>query len=146
MRHPAIALGLLLASCVSAPTGGQASMLDVAGAWRLVSISGAPVLAGANPTLTLSADGHANGNGGCNAFGGSYTHTSGHDGDTLTFSQMISTMMACTRPGLSYEQVMGQEHRFLSALNGELIAREPATNVLVLTNASGEAFRFERAP
>ena len=141
MRNAAIALSLLLASCLSAPAGGT-STLNVNGAWKLNSISGATVLSGTNPTLTLSADGHANGNGGCNAFGGSYTR----EGDTLTFSQMISTMMACTRPGLTYEQVMGQEHRFLSALNGPVAASEPETNVLVLTTASGEALRFERAP
>jgi heat shock protein HslJ len=153
MRNAAIALklrlrlslgllaGPLLASCLSAPTGGAATF-DVNGAWKLDSIAGAAVLSGTSPTLTLSADGHANGNGGCNAFGGSYAR----EADTLTFSRMISTMMACTRPGLTSEQVMGQEHRFLSALNGAVTASEPETNVLVLTTASGEALRFERVP
>jgi putative lipoprotein len=144
MRNAAIALSFLLSACASGPQGTSVghTALDVTGAWKLDSIAGAPVLSGANPTLTLTADGHANGNGGCNAFGGSYTRA----GDTLTFSQMISTMMACTRPGLTSEQVMGQEHRFLSALNGEVRASEPETNTLVLTTASGEALRFARAP
>ena len=41
---------------------------------------------------------------------------------------------------------MGQEHRFLAALNGDVRASEPETNTLVLTTANGEALRFERAP
>jgi putative lipoprotein len=144
MRNAAIAFSLLLVACASGPQGMSVGRpaAEITGAWKLDSIAGAPVLSGTSATLTLTADGHANGNGGCNGFGGSYTRA----GDTLTFSQMISTMMACTRPGLTYEQVMGQEHRFLSALNGDLRASEPETNVLVLTTASGKALRFERAP
>ncbi len=144
LLRPSLAswLGLCLPRASASETGGAATGFDVNGAWKLDSIAGAAVLSGTNPTLTLSADGHANGNGGCNAFGGSYAR----EADTLTFSRMISTMMACTRPGLTSEQVMGQEHRFLSALNGAVTASEPETNVLVLTTASGEALRFERAP
>jgi heat shock protein HslJ len=146
MRIAVIALSVLAASCISATAdnGGESpsAPASIIGAWKLDSIAGTPVLAGTNPTLTLSADGRANGNGTCNAFGGAYTR----DGDTLTFSQMISTMMACTRPGLTSEQVMGQEHHFLSALNGGVHASEPETNVLVLTAANGDALRFERAP
>ncbi len=122
--------------------GGRRRRATSHGAWRLDSIAGTPVLSGTNPTLTLTADGHANGNGGCNGFGGDYTR----EGDTLTFSRMISTMMACTRPGLTYEQVMGQEYRFLTDLSGAVRASAPASNVLVLTTANGEALRFERAP
>ena len=144
MRNAALAFSLLLAACVNGPQGISVGhqTADVNGAWKLTSVAGAAVLPGTNPTLTLTADGHANGNVGCNGFGGSYTRV----GDTLSFSQMISTMMACTRPGLTYEQVMGQEHRFLSALNGEVRSSQPETNELVLTNSNGEAFRFERAP
>ncbi|MFZ2030600.1 MAG: META domain-containing protein [Vitreimonas sp.] len=144
MRNVAFAFSLLLAACASGPQGVSAGhqAADVTGAWKLASVAGAAVLSGTNPTLTLTADGHANGNGGCNGFGGSYTRA----GDTLAFSQMISTMMACTRPGLTYEQVMGQEHHFLSALNSNVRASEPETNVLVLTTASGDALRFERVP
>jgi len=140
MRNAAIALSLLLASCVGTAAG--AGTVNVNGAWKLDSIAGTQVLSGTNPTLTLTADGHANGNGGCNGFGGDYSR----EGDTLTFGQIVHTMMACTRPGLTYEQVMGQEHRFLSALNGAVRASAPETNVLVLTTASGEALRFERTP
>jgi len=143
MRNAALAFSLLLTACVSGPQGISVghSTPDVAGVWKLNSIAGTPVFSGTNLTLTLSGDGHANGNGGCNAFGGAYTQA----GATLTFSQIISTMMACTRPGLTYEQVMGQEHRFLGALNGDVTASEPAPGVLVLTTASGDALRFERA-
>ena len=100
------------------------------------------MLAGTNPTLTFGADGRANGNGTCNAFGAAYTR----EGDTFSFSQVISTRMACIRPGFTSEQVMGQEHRFLTALDGAVRASNPETNILVLTTASGDALRFERAP
>ena len=139
MRNTAIALSLLIASCVSAIPGAPGA--NVAGAWRLDMIAGAPVLSGTNPNLTFAADGRVNGNGGCNGFGGDYAR----EGDTLTFSRMISTMMACTRPGLTSEQVMGQEHRFLSALSGAVHVSTPETNVLVLTTPGGEELRFERA-
>jgi heat shock protein HslJ len=144
MRSAVLGLGFLLAACVSPAAGsdGGSRAVNVTGAWKLDSISGTPVASGTNLRLTLTSDGHANGNGGCNGFGGEYTR----EGDTLTFSRMISTMMACTRPGLTSEQVMGQEHRFLSALNGEVRASAPETNVLVLTTSSGDALRFERAP
>jgi heat shock protein HslJ len=144
MRNAAIAFSLLLTACVTAPQGvdpGQATAY-VVGSWKLTSVGGVAILPGTNPTLTLSSDGHANGNGGCNAFGGSYTRA----GDTLTFSRIISTMMACTRPGLTSEQVMGQEHRFLSVLNGDVRASQPETSELALTAASREALRFERVP
>lgn len=139
MRNAAIALSLLLASCVSATANAP---LNVSGGWKLDSIAGTPILAGTNPTLNFSADGRANGNGTCNAFGAAYTR----EGDTFSFSQVISTRMACIRPGFTSEQVMSQEHRFLSALDGAVRASQPETNKLVLTTASGEALRFERAP
>ncbi|MBI3439604.1 MAG: META domain-containing protein [Proteobacteria bacterium] len=144
MRNAAIAFSLLLAACVNGPqtTGDDEPTPYIVGSWKLTSVAGAPVLGGTNPTRTLTSDGHANGNGGCNGFGGSYTRA----GDTLTFSRMISTMMACTRPGFTSEQVMGQEHRFLSALNGQVRASQSDMNMLVLTASSGEALRFERAP
>jgi heat shock protein HslJ len=41
--------------------------------------------------LTFTADGRVSGSGGCNAFGGRAAATSG----TITFSEVISTMMAC---------------------------------------------------
>ena len=144
MRNAAIALGFLLASCVSGPQGlGEGPpAAAIYGAWKLNAIAGAPVLAGTSPTLRLAADGHVSGNGGCNGFGASFTRR----GDALTFSQLVHTMMACTRPGLTSEQVMDQEHHFLSALDGEVRASTPQANILVITAASGEALRFERAP
>lgn len=144
MRNAALAFALLLAACVSGPQRadpGEATV-DVVGGWKLTSIAGAAVLPGMNPTLRFTSDGHVDGNGGCNGFGGDYARA----GDTLTFSRMISTMIACTRPGLTSAQVMGQEHRYLGALNGAMQASAPETNVLMLTAADGETLRFERAP
>jgi heat shock protein HslJ len=127
---------VLLAACTTA----SAAPMNITGAWRLQSIAGQPALTNRVPTLTLGADGHANGSGGCNAFGASYTRT----GDTLTFSRTISTMMACVSPGATSDEIMQQEHRFLSALNGGVTASEPEANVLVLTPANGDTLRFIR--
>lgn len=144
MRNATLAFSLMLAACASGPQGVSVghTALDVNGAWKLDAIAGTPVLSGTNLTLTIADDGHINGNGGCNGFGGNFTR----EGDTLTFSQIVHTMMACTRPGLTSEQVMGQEHRFLSTLEGTLRASEPETNALVLTAGNGDTLRFERTP
>ena len=83
----------------------------LAGTWNLVSY-GDPnnpqaVIGQTPPTLTLAPDG-ASGNGGCNQFG---TDTFAYDGNTITFGQIVSTLMACAD-----EAAMAQETVFLAAL------------------------------
>jgi heat shock protein HslJ len=84
--------GTLLAAC----TGGASA--SVVGDWKLVSY-GSP----ANPTpaapdvdtsIVFGADGKVNGNVGCNGFGGDYAV----DGNTITFDQIVSTLMFCEGP------------------------------------------------
>lgn len=65
-----------------------------------------PVVEGTQATLIFSSDG-AGGNGSCNTFGGSFQF----DNNTITFGNLISTMMACEEP------IMAQEHAFLTALS-----------------------------
>lgn len=81
--------------------------------WMLVSYGAPdaqiPVVSGeAKTTLTFGADGQASGSGGCNGYGGSYTI----QGDTVTFGQMMSTLMACAD-----ENVNRQEGAFMKALS-----------------------------
>ena len=77
--------------------------------WKLIQLAGAPVEAPEHqrePHLVLAPDeNRASGSGGCNAVGGGFTL----DGDSLHFSQMMSTMMACPK-------AMKQERHFLDAL------------------------------
>jgi heat shock protein HslJ len=78
--------------------------------WSLVSFgdSGAqqPLVEGSTITLTL-AGGQVGGTGGCNSYGGTYQV----DGNSISFSEMVRTEMACLEEG-----VTEQEQRYFNAL------------------------------
>lgn len=80
-------------------------------AWTLVSFGPAgeetPVLADSDVTLQFDDAGHGGGSAGCNSYGGDYEI----ENDSITFSPIVSTMMACAD-----EDVMDQEQRYLTAL------------------------------
>ena len=79
--------GTLLTAC----TGGvSASMV---GDWRLVSY-GSPAAPDVDTSIVFGGDGKVNGNVGCNGFGGDYTV----EGNTITFGQLVSTLMFCEGP------------------------------------------------
>jgi len=81
-------------------------------AWVLQSLGQpgnlTPALENIEVTLVFSGDSQAGGNGGCNAYGGSYQ--SDTDG-SLSFTDLFHTEMYCMEPG-----VMDQEQLFLDAL------------------------------
>ena len=74
--------------------------------WQLTSFGGpnaeTPVTGDKALTLEFRPGGQVGGSGGCNSFGGKYQV----QGNTLSISQIVSTMMACVTQG-----VMEQEHR-----------------------------------
>lgn len=84
--------GALLAACT-----GSAST-SVVGDWRLISYGspGSPMPAApdVDTSIVFGADGKVNGNVGCNGFGGDYTV----GGNTITFGQLVSTLMFCEGP------------------------------------------------
>lgn len=84
--------GTLIAAC----TGGASSSLT--GDWKLVSYGSPAALTPAAPNVDTSIvfgeDGKVNGSVGCNGFGGDYTV----NGNTLTFGQIVSTLMFCEGP------------------------------------------------
>ena len=88
-----ILIGLLAVLILSACSGGSAS--SIVGQWELVSHGSAssqtPAVDGVDTSIEFSADGKLNGTVGCNVFNGDYKV----DGDTLTFSPVISTLMFC---------------------------------------------------
>jgi heat shock protein HslJ len=79
--------------------------------WTLASMgrpgSETPVVAGSAVTLQFEADGQAGGSGGCNSYGGQYEVQD----NTISFSQVMSTLMACAD-----ESVNQQEQQYFQAL------------------------------
>lgn len=80
--------------------------------WTLVSFGGAdnqvnPVIASSTVTLQFEPEGRAGGSGGCNSYGAAYQV----QGNQVSFSEIISTMMACADPSVNE-----QEQRYFQAL------------------------------
>lgn len=91
------------------PTVSDPGLGGLAGSWMLVSYGAAEapqtVLEGAPVTLVFSSEG-AGGNASCNQ----YSATFQYDRGAITFSNIISTLMACA------DEIMSQENTFLGAL------------------------------
>ena len=91
------------------PSGAEDSLSGTQ--WRLASFETAgeetPVAEGTTVTLQFQAGGQAVGSGGCNSYGTEYEV----QGSTISFGDVISTMMACED-----EAIMVQENRFYTAL------------------------------
>jgi len=109
----------------------------LAGTWNLVSYGAPeaqqPVLPNAPITLTFDVNG-AGGSSGCNSYGGAFAYNAG----ALTFSNIISTLMACEEP------IQTQESTYLAALttattytvNGSQLVIAYPTGVLTFINAA----------
>jgi heat shock protein HslJ len=118
---------LVAAAALAACTSGN----SLAGTtWTLVSYGDAasPTAAatGVETSLTFNKDGTVGGNMGCNGFGGDYSVK----GETITFGNLISTMMACEEPRMS------QETATFSIMNGD-VAFAIDGSTLTLTTADG---------
>jgi putative lipoprotein len=123
--------GLLLGACGSSPDATLAGT-----SWSLTSMNGAPLAEGsAAITIEFSSETEVGGSGGCNGYGGSYR--AGADG-SITFSQIVSTMMACQD-----QLVMENEAAFLQALNtvthysltGDNLILENGTQILIFVHS-----------
>lgn len=79
--------------------------------WQLESYGTAdaliPVVAGSNVTIHFMADNRVDGSGGCNNYSANYAV----ENDSLTFSEVVSTLMACADAAVTQ-----QEQTFLTAL------------------------------
>ncbi len=123
------------ATATAAPTGSLEGTR-----WRLQSMGaqGAEKTVEGNATLLLQFDpgGKVSGNGGCNTFGGGYKVS----GQSLTFSDLVSTLRACTD-----ETVSNQESRYLKALQ-QARRYTLAGDSLVIEYGEGQtALNFVRA-
>jgi heat shock protein HslJ len=78
------------------------------GSWKLTSFGSVgttfPAVEGSDAELTFNEDGTVAGNSGCNGFGGNYTV----EGDQVTFSEIVSTLIACEEPLMSQEEAVFQ--------------------------------------
>jgi heat shock protein HslJ len=117
---------LLVASIFLSACGAQASP-SIVGTWKLTAYgpkdTRTPAVTGGEATLTFESSGSVTGNGGCNSLGGTYKV----DSDQITFSEIVSTLMACD------DARMAQESAVAKVLSGT--ARyEIKDNTLTLTN------------
>jgi heat shock protein HslJ len=120
----------------AAPPADAAPADDLAGtSWTLSEIAGAPPVTSDRPAeLEFNAEGGVAGSTGCNRFFGSYTAS----GDTISFGQLGSTMMACP------DEVMQQELSFLQLMEA-VASYTIADDTLTLSTADGQSLVFTRA-
>lgn len=112
-----------------AAAGPAAPRIGTVTDWRLATLGGVPVGVGDSvaPTLKLLAgNGKAGGFGGCNRWFAGATRS----GDSLSFSPIGATKMACEGPGMELEQ------RWFAALARVRRATEGAEE-LVLADSTG---------
>ena len=122
------------ADTTAAPAPAAATAPVVWGsAWRLLDLGGAGVLDRA-PTLEFPDSGRVAGNASCNRYFGSVRV----DGDSIHFSAMGSTKMACA------EDINAQEQRFLAALS-EAATFTVEDSILFITSRNlAQPLRFLR--
>lgn len=117
---------MILTSIFLSACGAQVSA-PLAGTWKLTAYgpkaTPTPAVTGAEATLTFDDTGSVTGNGGCNSLGGTYKV----NGDQITFSDIVSTLMACD------DARMAQESAVAKVLSGTA-TYEIKDNTLTLTN------------
>ena len=95
--------------------------------WQLVTVGGAPAVAGKEATMAVSG-GRVTGSGGCNRYRG----TAEFDASSIAFKPLAGTKMACEAA------VMEQEARFHQAVEQAKAWRiDAATRKLSLLNDGG---------
>lgn len=120
--------GCVLSACSAKNQDTSASLL---GSWKLNSYDSVPAVAHASAELTFNDDGTITGNSGCNGFGGKYKV----DRDQVTFSDVVSTLMACDEPRMSQEGAVHQvlNNTAIFKIEGDTLTLSNNNNVLVLT-------------
>ena len=123
---------VLFASCASEPAKPPTPNL-LKTEWLLEDLGGKGVVDRAQATLAFPEEDKVAGNGSCNRFFGSVAIK----GDTISFGQMGSTLMACWA-----EAVAKQESNYLNALkNAERISLE-GPHLLIYARGLDKPLRF----
>ena len=98
-------ISLAVSACAAESGGASASLT---GDWKLVSYGSAtaqtPAVEGAEARLTFNEDGTVTGNSSCNGLGGGYTV----EGNRVTFSEVVMTLMACDDSRMAQEDAVQQ--------------------------------------
>jgi heat shock protein HslJ len=99
-------IALAISACSAQNTEEPSASLI--GSWKLTSFgpvgAPSPAVEGSDAELVFNEDGTVAGNSGCNGFGGNYIV----EGDQVTFSEIVSTLMACEEPLMSQEESVFQ--------------------------------------
>lgn len=128
-----VELRLVGASTTPAPDGGGL----VGTKWLLEDLGGAGVIDNAQATLEFTEEGKVAGRGTCNRFFGSVTTS----GETIGFSRVGSTMMACAAAS------MDQERKYLSALQKAQRYSRNGSQLLIYSEGMVAPLRFtQQAP
>lgn len=98
------------------------------GEWIIESVGGQATPGPRAPTIRFGDDGRVGGFGGCNSYGGGYTQT----GAKITFTPIVSTMMACAAGS-----VMQIENAIGAALKGDATYAINGDGKLVINAANG---------
>jgi heat shock protein HslJ len=130
-----LSISLALSACTAG--NGQASA-SVLGSWKLISYGPAasptPAVPNTEAGITFNQDETVTGNSGCNGFGGKYDV----DGNQITFSEIVSTLMACDDARMAQETVV---HQVLTGtasykIEGNTLTLTNNNMVLILTTVS----------
>lgn len=128
---------LIFTLAIAACSAGNESA-SLVGSWNLTSYGPAgsptPAVADSGAILTFNQDGTMTGNAGCNGLGGTYKV----DDDKVTFSDIVSTLMACDDARMQQE---GAVHQVLTdtatyKIEGSTLTLTNNDLVLMLTKAS----------
>jgi heat shock protein HslJ len=127
----------VISLAISACSSGEASA-SLIGAWDLTAYgpaaSPSPVVPDSGAQVTFNEDGTVGGNSGCNGFGGNYAV----EGDQITFSEIVSTLMACDDARMAQEAAV---HKVLTdtamyKIEGSTLTLTNNDMVMVLTRVS----------
>jgi heat shock protein HslJ len=126
MRIAIILSSVLIFSLGAVEALGQTTLSGTT--WMMASAGKRP------PSISFEADGKVAGSGGCNRFFGGYEQ----DGESLSFSPLGATRMACP-PG-----IMKIEQDFFDMLGAVRKARVEASTLVLIDAAGKELARLSR--
>jgi len=122
---------ILLVMALFILTACSNASADIAGEWKLISygdaINPTPTIPNVDTSIKFDSNGQIGGNVGCNTFGGTYEV----NGDKITFSSIMSTLMFC-------EETSAQEQAVLSILSDNVSLQiQMQGDTLTITSTGG---------